>query len=67
MPPRPASRGSVLPGRSGLLVTAPRIAQTRDGRPGADVGTALAVMLNAPAGTPAITRTRLSPSDPKST
>jgi hypothetical protein len=57
----------VLPGRSRVLVTAPHAtAQTREGQTKvADTGTgALAVMLNALAGTPAIYTTRLSPSDP---
>jgi hypothetical protein len=57
----------VLPGRSGVLVTAPHAtAPTREGQPrGVDTGTgSLAVMLNALAGTPAILTTRLSPSDP---
>ena len=57
----------VLPGRSGVLVTAPHAtAPTREGQPrGVDTGTgSLAVMLNALAGTPAIYTARLSPSDP---
>ncbi len=57
----------VLPGRSGVLVTAPHATgQTREGQiKPADGGTgSLAVMVNALAGTRAIYTTRLSPADP---